>query len=157
VNRPISPTAAMIVILLALLIFSLVFSRAEWAPEEKRPFRLPPEPSLSETEVTQSRRGLKPLGIVGVLPPLKEDRRKGVRVAVVVPGSVADRAGIQMGDLIVSFGGQKLQHPLSLVGALNNAKAGREYEAVVIRDGKEQKLTITGIIPLPPEERPHRL
>jgi S1-C subfamily serine protease len=145
------------VILFSLLVFALVFSRAEWAPKEKPLPALPREPPVNEQEVEQSRQGLKPLGVVAVLPPLMEDRRQGARVAMVMPGSPAEKAGVRPGDLITSFDGAKVTHPLGLAAVLNSVKPGQPHKLVVLRDRKEQTLTVTGITPLPPEERPQRM
>jgi S1-C subfamily serine protease len=56
------------------------------------------------------------LGVAGVpvpLPPQISDRldqRRGLRVVEVVPGSPAGTAGLYLGDVIVSAGGQPVEH-----------------------------------------------
>jgi len=152
----------LVAILAVLFVAFVFFSRAEWAPagvgvhhhgEEEETVPLPWSPPVDQNEQRTLRKGLLPLGILAVFPPIGEDRGKGVRVAAVAPEGPAGKAGLQPGDLITSFGGKRLSHPWSLVGALSAASPQGKYEMAVVRAGKERKLVVTGITPLPPEER----
>jgi len=86
------------------------------------------------------------------MPPLLQDRQKGVRVAGVQPGGVGAKAGLQPGDLIETVNGQRVLHPVSLVVLVNQVKAGDSCSIGIVRAGKSQTLTATGLQPLPPEE-----
>ena len=151
-----------IVVLVAVTAIAYVaFSRPELAPPgvgashhhgEEEP-ELPWSPPVTEQELEALRIGLMPLGVWAVFPPLVEDRGKGVRVAVVLPGSPAAQGGLRPGDLIESFSDHRMSHPFSLVAALELVKPEEEYEAVVVRSGEEHTLVITGLVPLPLEER----
>lgn len=151
-QQKVSGATAAVVIGIALVVFVVVFGRSSLAPEDKPPFQLPPEPPVEQKELTAVRQGLEPLGISVVMPPLVEDRRRGVRVAAVKAGSVADAAGIQPGDLLVSFDGRPLMQPMNLVAAVNLAKPEAVCEVVLERDGEEMTVKVTGLVPLPPEE-----
>ncbi len=68
---------------------------------------------------------------------------EGVYVISVDPFSPAEKAGMQGGDTIVSLAGQKIADDKQL----NEVKAGLEpgipQEIIVLRDGKEVKLSVT--------------
>ena len=66
----------------------------------------------------------------------------GALVAGVVPGSPAEKAGIKSGDVIVKWNGRPIDGPHELGLAVAWTKAGEKATAVVIRDGKEQSLTV---------------
>ncbi len=74
---------------------------------------------------------------------LNLDMPRGVLVEVVGPKSPAQKAGIQRGDVIVTFDGQQVQdsdHLRHIVGA---TKIGKSVEVTVIRKGgKEKQLTV---------------
>jgi predicted metalloprotease with PDZ domain len=57
--------------------------------------------------------------------------------------SPADRAGIKAGDVIVKFGDSKIAGLEDIDGALRKYKAGDKVPVVILRDGKEQELTVT--------------
>ena len=70
---------------------------------------------------------------------LKIDMPRGVLVKVVGPKSPAQKAGIQRGDVIVTFDNQQVQdsdHLRHIVGA---TKVGKSVELTVIRNGSEEK------------------
>ena len=154
-KQTVSAPVAVLVIFLAAVAFAAVFHNARLAPPEQAPIAMPPEPPVNDREVVTARQGLKPLGLVAVLPPLMEDRRQGVRVAGVLPGSPADRAGIKVGDRIDSFDQHPVAHPMALARAITQVKPDQVSEMVVLRAGKNLTLKVTGIHALPPEERPH--
>jgi Do/DeqQ family serine protease len=67
----------------------------------------------------------------------------GSIVTAVTPGSAAEKAGIKQGDVIVSFAGRPVRDFNALRNRVAESTPGSKQELVLIRDGKEQKLTIT--------------
>jgi serine protease Do len=65
-----------------------------------------------------------------------DDHASGAVVAQVTPGSPADRAGLQAGDLLMGVGGKKVSNPTDAVTALRNAPAGRPLALRILRDGQ---------------------
>ena len=70
---------------------------------------------------------------------LNLDRQRGVIVKVVGMDSPAHKAGIQRGDVIISFDGQEVRdmhHLRNIVGA---TEIGKSVEVIVLRKGGEEK------------------
>jgi len=61
----------------------------------------------------------------------------GALVTQVKPGSTAEKAGLQPGDVIVGVGGQILPDPAGLQKALSGKPVGTRIQLNVIRDGRE--------------------
>jgi len=61
----------------------------------------------------------------------------------VVPGSPADRAGLQPGDVILEFDGQRLDREFSLAHIIRRKSVGDEVELLVFRAGREFKVSVT--------------
>lgn len=61
----------------------------------------------------------------------------------VVPGSPADKAGIQENDIITKVNGQALDENTSLVSLLQKYKPGDSIELTIMRKGQETKLKVT--------------
>jgi S1-C subfamily serine protease len=153
-RQNVSGPVAIIIVVIATIVCVAVFSRSSLAPKETGAFVLPPEPPLGQGEMTASTQGLRPLGIVAVMPPIPSDRLKGVRVAGVIRGSPAEKAGIKPADLIVGFDHQPTRHVPQLVSLIGKVKPEKTYLVEVMRSGKKESLTVKGMMPLPPEERP---
>lgn len=69
---------------------------------------------------------------------------QGAYVRDVVKGSSADRAGVKVGDIIIKFGGEKVEEEKGGLAALvNKYKVGDKVQAEVWRDGKTEILSIT--------------
>lgn len=68
--------------------------------------------------------------------------RDGVLVRAVEPGSPADRAGIERGDLIVAAGGQPVESVDALYEMLDDASSGAELELSVVRALEERALSV---------------
>ncbi len=91
------------------------------------------------------RRGLLGVQIRDVSPGTAETfglpDNSGALVAVVNPDSAAERAGIQIEDVIVSINGKRLRDSGSLKNAIGLLPPGEKVEVGLIRDGREQTVT----------------
>ena len=67
----------------------------------------------------------------------------GALVAEVVSGYSAARGGVQVGDLIIAFGGYDIDSVTALTRALRNFEAGDTVSMTVLRQGREVVLTLT--------------
>ena len=71
------------------------------------------------------------------------DTPRGVLVKVVGPESPAQKAGIQVGDIILTFNGQQVQDLHHLRNIVGVTKVGKSVEMIVIRkDGETKRLTV---------------
>ena len=83
-----------------------------------------------------------PEGMAGQLK-LKADQ--GVVVNRVLPGSVAEKAGLERFDIILEFAGKPVAGNVqAFVDSVNMAKAGDDLEIVVLRNGERK--TLKGIV-----------
>ncbi|HUE73061.1 MAG TPA: Do family serine endopeptidase [Pirellulaceae bacterium] len=67
----------------------------------------------------------------------------GAIVTEVVPDSPAERAGIQVEDVIIGFGGQAVQNSAQLYALAGRSEIGSKQPVTLIRDGKRMELTVT--------------
>jgi serine protease Do len=90
-------------------------------------------------------------GYLGVtIQPITQDLARaldledtqGALVADVVPGSPADKGGIQSGDIILSFDGVSVEESHELPSMVANTPVGDNAEVVVGRGGKAEALTV---------------
>ncbi len=61
---------------------------------------------------------------------------KELRVAVLAPKGAAETAGLQPGDVLLTFGGQKLQQPSDFTGSIRKRRPGESVE-IEFRRGTE--------------------
>lgn len=61
----------------------------------------------------------------------------------IVPGSPAEKAGIKEGDVILEADGQKLTEETMLSGIVQSKAPGETIRLKIVRDGKEQTVTVT--------------
>jgi serine protease Do len=73
---------------------------------------------------------------------LKVDSREGTLVADVVSGSPAENAGIQRGDIIVSYDGKTVKDSHDLPAMVAATAVDEEVTLTVLRNGKERKLPV---------------
>ena len=66
----------------------------------------------------------------------------GVYVANISPDSAAEEAGIQVGDIITRFNGEKVTSSSELLLAIRKCKVGDEVEIILNRDGQEITLNV---------------
>jgi len=71
------------------------------------------------------------------------DQDYGAIVNRVARKSPADEAGIQKDDIIISFDGRKVLGSNELTELVRDRQPGDDIKVVVMREGKEQELTIT--------------
>lgn len=71
------------------------------------------------------------------------DRPRGALVAQVGPGSPAEAAGIESGDIIVEFDGALIETSSDLPHVVGLLSPGSEVEAKVIRDGRSKAIDVT--------------
>ncbi|MEH1100243.1 trypsin-like peptidase domain-containing protein [Micromonospora sp. CPCC 205561] len=67
----------------------------------------------------------------------------GALVAAVTPGSAAEKAGLQRGDVISRFGDKVVNDSDDLVGAVQAGKVGDRVEVTYKRNGTEATATVT--------------
>ncbi len=67
----------------------------------------------------------------------------GALVNAVTPGSAAERAGLQRGDVISRFGDKPINDSNDLVGAVQAGKVGDQVEVTYHRNGSESTATVT--------------
>ncbi len=88
------------------------------------------------------------LGVViqGVTPAIAEslgmDQARGALVANVSSDGPAQRAGVQIGDVIIEFGGKRVKVSNDLPIIVARTPVGKEVSVIVLRDGKEVKLSV---------------
>lgn len=73
---------------------------------------------------------------------LKLDGRNGAIVSEVIEDSPADKAGIEIGDVIIEFDGKKVESSSHLQTLVGNSEVGEKKEVKVIRNGKEKILEV---------------
>lgn len=81
--------------------------------------------------------------MLGVVPHYGEEDPRGVKIDGTTPGTPAEAAGLQAGDVIIQFGDEKLTSLQGLTDVLRRSKPGDKVKLVVIRDGKNVELEAT--------------
>jgi len=97
-------------------------------------------------EFGETRRGWLGVRIQDVTEDLAEGLGLGeVRGALVtdVPEGPAAAAGVQPGDVILSFDGREVADTRELVRRVGNTEVGKEVRVLVFRDGKTETLQVT--------------
>jgi serine protease Do len=69
--------------------------------------------------------------------------REGTIVHSVLPGSPAEKAGLEPGDVILTLNGDKIDAPTALQGVVEQLVIGKSCPLEIARDGKRQTLTVT--------------
>ncbi|MDB5344030.1 MAG: protease Do [Schlesneria sp.] len=69
--------------------------------------------------------------------------REGALVRSVLPGSPAEKAGLEPGDLILKLNETPINDPTSLQGAVEQLAIGKSYPVQISRGGKHETLTLT--------------
>jgi serine protease Do len=101
-------------------------------------------PQLRSGKITRGRIGVE----IGQIPRNAVDEfglksREGALVSAVSPGGAAAKAGMEPGDVIVSYNGRAVKNSNELVSAVTATRPGTSVPVRIIRDGKEQTLSVT--------------
>lgn len=83
------------------------------------------------------------VGFIGVRVQDSTTGTSGAEVVGVSVGEPADKAGIEKGDVIVSFAGENVTDAEDLVDLVRDAKIGSTQSVVVVRDGGTKTLSVT--------------
>lgn len=76
------------------------------------------------------------------LPDSVKSQRVGLLVLSVQAGSPAEKAGLFLGDVLLSVDGRSVDSPATLFSLLGGEKIGKTLEARVLRTGKEQGISV---------------
>ncbi len=117
--------------------------------------------SLAKTVVDQlvsTGKVVRPWIGVGIQPVteemvsfLKLDERKGALVSQVYKGSPAEKAGIEIGDVIIKIDDTDIDDPDTLVRSVLKHEVGDRLTLLVVRNGKEKRIDVkTGVMPEEP-------
>ena len=69
--------------------------------------------------------------------------REGALVKSVLPGSPAEKAGLEPGDLILKLNDQPINDPTALQATVEQLTIGKSYPLIISRGGKQQSLNVT--------------
>jgi S1-C subfamily serine protease len=110
-----------------------------------------PAVTLRRVAAALRTRGTKQRGYLGVNTypvPLDESaahtagQERGLIVLTVQPGSPAEQGGLRQGDVLLSLLGARTEHLHDLIEALNNAAAGKDAPADIVRAGERRTLQV---------------
>lgn len=95
----------------------------------------------------QVRRGFLGIGTYPVRLPAELEKEAGQPVALMLVSverdGPAERAGLRLGDALLSFGGQSLRHPADLLGLLEADRIGTDVPVRLLRAGEPRELSVT--------------
>ena len=82
--------------------------------------------------------------MIGMKEAVAKGWIEGAGVVEVVKGSPAEKAGVEVGDIITKIDGQKiLEKDGGLAAIISKKKIGDRLKVTVWRNEKEQELTVT--------------
>jgi S1-C subfamily serine protease len=104
-----------------------------------------PAPNVNRAVEEILKRGRVARGYLGVgLQPVEiSEHHKGLIVLSIEPGGPAAKAGILIGDILVSLGGKSVEDTEDIQAALEGHAVGTAIETVVSRGGEERGISVT--------------
>jgi serine protease Do/serine protease DegQ len=95
-------------------------------------------------EFGEVRRGVLGVQVQDLTPKLASafslDRQKGAVVVHVDPNSAAERAGVEVGDVIISINGDKVDNSVDMRNRIGLLRVGQAVKLEVIRQGRQKTL-----------------
>ena len=103
-------------------------------------------PQLRSGKVVRSRIGVQ-VGPVGrqAVDELGLKDKSGALVSIVEPDGPAAKAGIEIGDVILSWNGQPVKDSDQLVGMVVRTKPGTSVPIRIVREKKERTVNVTAV------------
>lgn len=80
---------------------------------------------------------------IGVMIRDAEGAASGVEIDAVEDGGAAAKAGVQRGDIVVEFDGERVRSARQLTRLVQETPAGRAVKMTLLRDGARQTVDIT--------------
>ena len=71
------------------------------------------------------------------------DVKKGILISGVEDGSPAAEAGLEDGDVIIGFNGEKVTSPDELRDLVMDTEVGTKVKLTIVRDGDKEKISVT--------------
>lgn len=114
-------------------------------------FSIPIDVAMNDVEQIKSK-GRVSRGMVGVqIQDINREMAQslglphpgGALVNKITPGSAAEKAGVHVGDVILSFNGKDLDHSSDLPPLVGMSKPGSQVELKLFRDGKTLSISVT--------------
>ncbi|WP_449428346.1 DegQ family serine endoprotease [Rhodanobacter umsongensis] len=114
-------------------------------------FSIPIDVAMNAVQQLKTK-GYVSRGMLGVtVQPVSDDMVKafkldngaGAAVVDITPASGAAKAGIQVGDIILSYNGQALQQSADLPPLVGMTKPGSKVPVEILRNGRKQTLEVT--------------
>lgn len=113
------------------------------APSAPFAFAVPPVPPAAWSYAAPGENEIyfdsEPKAMLGVYT---EKVEKGAKITEVVKDSPAEKAGLQVGDIITKVNSTSVTGPASLSDTIEELKPGDETEIVYLRDKKERKVKV---------------
>jgi putative serine protease PepD len=106
-------------------------------------FAIPIDKAKSLADRLKTGQGPAPTAFLGVSTTETEDGSAGALVVSLVPGGPAQRAGISVGDLIVTFDGKPVAGADTLSGLVQARQPGDTVQVVVERNGSSRTISVT--------------
>jgi S1-C subfamily serine protease len=106
-------------------------------------FAIPIDKAKSLAERLKTGQGPAPVAFLGVSTAEPMDGSGGAEVVEVVSGGPAQKAGIQIGDLIVSFDRKPVAGADTLSGLVQARQPGDTVQVVVERNGSSRTVSVT--------------
>lgn len=69
--------------------------------------------------------------------------RSGAQIVKITPGSPAEKAGMQAGDVIIGWNGEPVENSSSLMSRVRSVALGEDVDLTVVRNGKPMDLKVT--------------
>ncbi len=67
----------------------------------------------------------------------------GAEIASVMPGTPAEKSGLEKGDVITAVDGERVTDGIALIVAIRAHQPGESVDFTVVRDGEERTVTVT--------------
>ena len=82
-------------------------------------------------------------GYLGATADDREDRGRGVRIVRIIPGSPAQQAGLQPGDLVTGLGGVRVRQISDMAAILQDVAPGNLLTFEILRGKEAKRIDVT--------------